>query len=67
MHYENSFVAGIKANGFHLPAQWKKKAKLMDLLCLLQLIHYNPITERPNMNRDVTSLITDTVKNWDSF
>lgn len=66
-YYENSFIAGIQAHGFQLPDKWKKQAKLMDLLCLLQLIHYNPVTERPKLNRDVVSLITDTVNNWNSF
>lgn len=66
-YYENSFIAGIQANGFQLPTTWKKQAKLMDLLCLLQLAHYNPITERPKLNRDVVSLITDIVHNWSSF
>ncbi|MBA2653779.1 MAG: aminoglycoside phosphotransferase family protein [Gammaproteobacteria bacterium] len=65
--YENSFIAGIRANGFQLPVKWKKQAKLMDLLCLLQLSHYNPISERPKLNRDVVSLIADTVDNWDLF
>ncbi len=65
--YENNFIAGIQADGFHLPPHWKKQAKLMDLLCLLQLIHYNPVSERPNLNRDVVSLIADTVNNWESF
>lgn len=66
-YYENSFIAGIQANGFQLPSKWKKQAKLMDLLCLLQLAHYNPITERPKLNRDVVSLIADTVNNWNLF
>lgn len=66
-YYENSFIAGIEAHGFQLPDKWKKQAKLLDLLCLLQLIHSNPATERPNLNRDVVSLISDTVNNWNSF
>jgi aminoglycoside phosphotransferase (APT) family kinase protein len=65
--YENSFISGIQHSGFHLPPNWKKQAKLMDLLCLLNLTHYNPPTERPKMNSDVVSLIGDTVNNWDLF
>lgn len=65
--YEQQFIAGIEANGFRLPKDWKKQAKLMDLLCLLQLAHYNPFVQRPKMNRDVVSLIEDTVKNWNFF
>ena len=66
-YYENNFIAGIQAHGFQLPEKWKKQAKLMDLLCLLQLAHYNPVTERPKLNHDVVSLIADTVNNWNSF
>lgn len=66
-YYENSFIDGIQADGFQLPITWKKQAKLMDLLCLLQLAHYNPVTERPKLNRDVVSLIADTVNNWNLF
>jgi len=66
-YYENNFIAGIKSQGFNLPAEWKKQAKLMDLLCLLQLVHYNPFSERPKMNRDVVSLIADTIRIWDSL
>lgn len=65
--YESDFIAGVISQGFSLPNQWKKQAKLWDLLCLLQLVHYNPCSERPKMNRDIVSLITDTVRNWDSF
>ena len=65
--YEKNFIKGIESLGSPLPSKWKKKAKLMDLLCLLQLIHSNPLAERPKLNRDVVSLIADTVKYWDSF
>jgi aminoglycoside phosphotransferase (APT) family kinase protein len=65
--YENQFIAGIEANGEALPMTWKKQCKLMDLLCLLQLIHYNPAAARPNLNQDVKSLIQYTVDHWDSF
>lgn len=65
--YENSFISGLTSASGPLPAQWKKQAKLMDLLCLLQLTHYNPLQERPKLNRDVVSLIANTVKNWEQF
>ena len=65
--YEQSFLAGIEHDGFILPPQWKKQAKLMDLLCLLQLAHYNPVRERPKLNRDVVLLITDIVNKWDTY
>lgn len=66
IYYENSFIAGIVEHGTPLPANWKKQAKLMDLLCLLQLLQANPSSVRPKACRDVISLIADTVKNWNS-
>ncbi|RDI39061.1 phosphotransferase family protein [Aquicella lusitana] len=65
--YEMNFIAGIKTAGVALPMNWKKQAKLMDLLCLLQLAHYNPPTVRPNLNKDVTSLISHTISHWHTF
>lgn len=66
-YYEEKFIEGIQSNGYRLPKTWKKQAKLMDLLCLLQLAHYNPNSERPKLNRDVVSLINNTVNQWHSF
>jgi len=65
--YEEHFIQGIESTGDALPPLWKKKAKLMDLLCLLQLAHYNPLSQKPNINRDVVSLIKYTVEHWSSF
>lgn len=65
--YEQSLIDGIQHHGFKLPVTWKKQAKLMDLLCLLQLTHYNPISARPKLNRDVVSLIANTINNWNSY
>ena len=62
--YEQGFIAGIESNGFKLPSNWKLQAKLMDLLCLLHLLHYNPIESRPNLNHDVVALITHTIKTY---
>ncbi len=66
-YYEDKFIKGVESTGHKLPKTWKKQAKLMDLLCLLQLVHYNPYQERPKLNRDVVSLITNTVNHWNSF
>jgi aminoglycoside phosphotransferase (APT) family kinase protein len=62
--YEKQFIAGIQAHGEPLPLTWKKQSKLMDLLCLLQLIHDNPATQRPKLNADVKSSIQCTSDNW---
>jgi len=37
--YEEKFVEGYQHSGHKLPKEWKKSAKMMDLICLLQLIH----------------------------
>lgn len=66
-YYEEKFIDGIQSNGFQLPKAWKRQAKLMDLLCLLQLTYANLRTERPNLNSDVISLITNTINQWDTF
>jgi len=65
--FEKNFILGIEKFSEPLPLNWKKQAKLMDLLCLLQLAHYNPPSERPKMNSDVVSLIASTVTQWGSF
>jgi aminoglycoside phosphotransferase (APT) family kinase protein len=58
--YEQGFINGIESEHFKLPQTWKAQAKLMDLLCLLNLLHYNPNEARPNLNRDVVALIANT-------
>lgn len=65
--YERAFINGFESNNIHLPTDWKKKAKLMDLICLLNLLYYNPKNERPIMNYDVSSLITYTIDNFEKF
>lgn len=49
-YYEENFIKGIESNDSFLPKFWKKQAKLMDLLCLLNLLFYNPFSERPRLN-----------------
>lgn len=66
-YYEQKFVEGIECHGKPLPKLWKKQAKLMDLICLLQLLYYNPSDQRPNLNQDVVELARYTVLNWNSF
>jgi aminoglycoside phosphotransferase (APT) family kinase protein len=60
-YVETSFIRGVEECGIALPSDWKKQAKLMDLLCLLQLLHANPASARPAMNRDVVRLINQIV------
>lgn len=63
-YYEASFIRGIEETGAALPTDWKKSAKLMDLLSLLQLLDHNPAAERPFLNRDVVRLVTNTIKTF---
>lgn len=65
--YERSFIDGLKSTGQELPDTWKQSAKLMDLLCLLNLLYYNPLNQRPRINRDLVSLLEDTVTYFRSF
>ncbi len=65
--YEVKFIEGIQSTETVLPASWKKSAKLMDLLNLLQLLYTNNEQKRPFLMSDVTSLINHTVTSWDTF
>lgn len=62
--YEEKFINGIMSEGETLPENWKKSAKLMDIICLLSLLYWNPKNERPNLNNDVVSLLKYTVDYW---
>jgi|SRR5579871_417858 len=63
-YYEESFIEGFLCNGGKLSTTWKRSAKLMDIICLLQLAYHNPRENRPKLNLDVTELIKYTVDNW---
>ncbi len=63
-HYESAFLKGIDAGGLELVPSWKQRAKIMDLLCLLQLAHSNPKNSRPLLNTDAKELVTTIVDQW---
>lgn len=65
--YESSFVKGIISEGNTLPKHWKKSAKLMDVICLLSLLYWNPKKDRPNLSADVASLIHNTLDDWHQY
>jgi len=65
--FEQRFIKGFKDEGGKLPETWKKSAKMMDLLCLLQLILYNPKSQRPKMHADLIGLIDFTIYQWQNF
>jgi len=57
----------MEANSGASPACWKKSAKLMDLLCLLQLVYYIPHGQRTNLHDDVISHIKNTLLTWSTL
>ena len=65
--YESSFINGIISEGNALPEHWKKSAKLMDIICLLSLLYWNPKKDRPNLSADVASLIQNTLDSWEQY
>jgi aminoglycoside phosphotransferase (APT) family kinase protein len=62
--YTSAFIGSLEEHGSALPLDWKKSAKMMDILCLLQLIYDNPADQRPNLHHDVISLIQNIVATW---
>lgn len=63
-YFENSFLQGIKEAGISLPSDWKKQAKLLDMLCLLELLRANPADVAPTVNRDVVRLLANMPKEF---
>lgn len=60
--YQQQFIGGIQSHGLALPDDWQTRARLMDMLNLLNFLYWNPAKERPIMNQDVVQLIEHTVK-----
>lgn len=58
--FKESFVSGVETRG-KLPSAWEISAKLMDLLCLLDLLLNKSNQQRPKMKRDVIELIENFV------
>ena len=65
--YEESFVSGLQSNGMSLQPNWKKEAKLMDMLSLLSLLNENSHSERPVMIEDIISLIEYSAETFETF
>jgi Ser/Thr protein kinase RdoA (MazF antagonist) len=59
--YESAFIASVEKYSGALPPDWRLAAKLMDLLCLLQLLYYNPRDQRPHLHDDVLALIKNII------
>lgn len=65
--YESSLVEGLNKKDFARETWWLKKAKLLDLANLLQLLDANPRYRRPIIGSDVCELIWHTINNWHRF
>ena len=52
-NYSSYFIKGFELSNLHLPENWELKAKILDILCLLNLLYHNPVDTRPNLNKDV--------------
>lgn len=63
-YYEKAFIAGLEQKGLKLPQDWKKYARLIDLLSLLQLLRFNSKDTRPKLNSDVKTLINYTLNSF---
>src|SRR5258708_617604 len=63
--FEKFFICGFLEHGGHLPANWKKIIKIIDLVNLLDFLNY-PVP-RGTMIEDVTGLITNTLEHWGDF
>jgi fructokinase len=60
--FAQAFIAGFGAAGGQLPQNWKRQAKLLDLLSLIDFLTRS--TGGAPMVRDVTQLIVATMEQW---
>lgn len=62
--FEPAVVAGYAASGGSLPADWKRMAKLLDLVNLLDFLSQ---PSRGPMYAEVTLLVRQTIERWPDF
>lgn len=67
MLYEEKFIQGITSEGDPLPKDWKKSAKLLDILSLLSILKSETSIDRPNLIQDINTLLKYTITNWNQF
>jgi aminoglycoside phosphotransferase (APT) family kinase protein len=60
--FEEAFIRGFHEQGGHLPAEWKKRAKMCDLLSLCEFLSQPDCN--PKMIQDVRGLIINTIACW---
>ena len=63
--FEKAFLNGYREQGGRLPAEWKRVAKLIDLLSLCEFL--NAPTPRDGLVQEVTGLITGTLEQWEEY
>ena len=63
--FESEFIHGYREQGGILPPEWKKLAKLVDLLSLCEFL--NAPTPRNALRQEVTGLIVGTLEHWEEF
>jgi Ser/Thr protein kinase RdoA (MazF antagonist) len=63
--FQQGVAAGYRGAGGHLPDEWKRVIKLLDLLNLCEFLCGQ--SPHPAMIADVTQLIQATVEGWDGY
>jgi aminoglycoside phosphotransferase (APT) family kinase protein len=63
--FEKAFLNGYREQGGRLPAEWKRAAKLIDLLSLCEFL--NAPAPRDGLVQEVTGLITGTLEQWEEY
>ncbi len=63
--FEQEFINGYREQGGMLLQDWKKIAKLVDLLSLCEFL--NSPTPRDALCQEVTGLIINTLNHWEDF
>ncbi|HEU5141128.1 MAG TPA: aminoglycoside phosphotransferase family protein [Bacillales bacterium] len=60
--FENHFIKGFESRGGRLPKEWRKLAKLEDLIALCDLL--NRSSNGPNRVNDLRALVGTTLDQW---
>lgn len=63
--FEKEFLRGYQEQGGVLPSEWKKVAKLVDLLSLCEFL--NAPTPPNALLHEVTALIIATLDHWEEY
>ncbi|MFD1037791.1 phosphotransferase [Virgibacillus byunsanensis] len=63
--FEQAFMEGLQSSGIALQHDWKKVAKLVDLIALCDLLNnsYGGV----NRVKDIKHIVTQTIENWKDY